>query len=53
MWILETYQQKEVALEGARDSTFEAVVVIKVRNHEGLNEMEKKDHIYDINKVNM
>lgn len=53
VWVLETKQQKEVDLEGVRDSTFKAIVVVKVRNCENLNEMERRGKIYDINKVNM
>ena len=40
-------------MEGVRDSTFKAIVVVKVRNCENLNEMERRGKIYDINKVNM
>lgn len=40
-------------MEGVRDSTFKAIVVIKARNCENLSEMDKRGKIYDINKVNM
>lgn len=50
MWVLENEQQKEVDLEGDKDSTLEAIVMIKVRNPEDLNEMEKRGQICDVNK---
>ena len=40
-------------MEGGRYSTLEAIVVMKVRNHIALNEMEKRGQIYDMNKVNI
>lgn len=48
MWVLENEQQKD--LEGDKDSTLEAIVMIKVRNPEDLNEMEKRGQICDVNK---
>lgn len=40
-------------MEGDKDSTLEANVVINVRNCEDLNEMDNRVQIYDINKVNI
>lgn len=49
MGVLENEQQKEVDLEGDKDSTLEAIVMIKVRNPEDLNDMEKRGQICDVN----
>lgn len=40
-------------MEGAKDSTLEAFVVMKVRSHRGLNEMKTRGQIYDVNRVNI